>query len=315
MTSTSDPRDASPTDWPMPAPEGFDLEQALRNNQVEYWYQPKIDLVKKRLAGLEAFARLSNADGSIVNGAELIANASPRALVALSERALITALQTSANLHEIGVDVRLAINVTVATLTRLPIAEIVQKYRPRKGREVNIVFDVAEKNVLEEIEKMKKVSKELREAGFSIAIDDFGAALISIAQRDEAYDRIGQTFAAISQLGNVRFSEMKIDRTLVRRVSESEDRQKVCSHIVSMAHSCGAAAVAVGVETQTDLQTLMALGCDIGQGYLFGRPMTEDELLMTLWDRSVRAKEKQQASDERPTPALLHNARERLRSA
>ena len=315
MTSISDPRDASPTDWPLPAPEGFDLEQALRNNQIEYWYQPKIDLVKKRLAGLEAFARLCNADGNVVNGAVLIANASPRALVALSERALIAALQTNANLQEIGVDVRLAINVTVASLTRLPIAEIVQKYRSRKTKDVNIVFDVAEKNVLEEVEKMKKISKELREAGFSIAIDDFGAALISIAQREEAYDRIGQTFAAISQLGNVRFSEMKIDRTLVRRVSESEDRQKVCGHIVAMAHDCGAAAVAVGVETQADLQTLMGLGCDIGQGYLFGRPMTEDELLMTLWDRSVRAKEKQAASQDGATPALLHNVRARLRPA
>jgi len=312
MTSASDLRETSPTDWPMPAPDGFDLEHALRNNQIEYWYQPKIDLSKKRLIGLETFARLCNAEGNVVNAAELIANASPRALVALSERALIAALQTSANLLEIGVEVRLAINVTVATLTRLPIPEIVQKYRSRRVKKLDVVFDVPEKNVIEEIEKMKRISRELREAGFSIAIDDFGASLISIAQREEAYDRIGQTFAAISQLGNVRFSEMKIDRTLVRRVSESEDRQKVCSHIISMAHSCGSAAVAVGVENQADLQTLTGLGCDIGQGFLFGRPMTEDELLMMLWDRSVRAKE---AQARVATPAPAHTGPARLRQA
>ncbi|MEX0591266.1 MAG: EAL domain-containing protein [Xanthobacteraceae bacterium] len=296
MNPKMDPRDASPTDWPLPAPDGFDLEQALRSDQIEFWYQPKIDLQKMRLVGLEAFARLCDGDGHVVQGAELVASATPRGLVALTERALISALKTSANLLEIGVEVRLAVNVSVASLTRLPLPEIVQKYRPRPGKGADVIFDVAETEVLGNVDKMQKVSRSLGEAGLSIAVDDFGASLILIAQQKDAYEKIEQTFRAIKQLGNVRFSEMKIDRTLVRNCSDSADRQKVCGHIISMAHEFGSSVVAVGIENSKDLNTLKGLGCDIGQGFLFGRPMTEDELLMMLWDRSVRAKEKQRAA-------------------
>jgi EAL domain-containing protein (putative c-di-GMP-specific phosphodiesterase class I) len=314
MTAPHDPCEISPIDWPMPAPEGFDLEQALSDNRIEYWYQPKIDLAKHRLVGLELFARLVDTAGGVVSGAELVANASPRSLVALSERALAAALQTSGNLNELGISVRFAINVTVKTLTQLPVAEIVQKYKPRNIQKIDIVFDLAERNVLDDIARMSRISRELRRAGLSIAIDDFGAALISIAQREEAYAKVEETFAAIQQLGNVRFSEMKIDRTLVRRVKESEDRQKVCGHIVTLAHKYGSLAVAVGVENVADLQTLKDLGCDVGQGYLFGRPMTEDELLMTLWDRSVQAKEKQIAAQALAKPALSHSVPARPQS-
>jgi EAL domain-containing protein (putative c-di-GMP-specific phosphodiesterase class I) len=294
MNTEPAPHEASPADWPMPVPDGFDLEEALRSGQIEFWYQPKIDLQKKRLVGLEAFARLSDGEGKTIQGGELVARASPRGLVALTERALISALQTRGNLLEIGVEVRLAINVSVSGLTRLPLPEIVQKYRPRQAKSANVVFDVAEVEVLSNIDKMRKISMSLRDAGLSIAVDDFGAALISIAKQEEAYEKIARTFDAIRQLGNVRFSEMKIDRTLVRNCSDSADRQKVCGHIVKMAHDFGSSVVAVGVENSKDLEVLKDLGCDIGQGFLLGRPMTEDELLMMLWDRSVRAKEKQQ---------------------
>jgi EAL domain-containing protein (putative c-di-GMP-specific phosphodiesterase class I) len=85
-------------------------------------------------------------------------------------------------------------------------------------------------------------------------------------------------------------------------------------HIIALAHKFGSLAVAVGVENVADLQTLKDLGCDVGQGYLFGRPMTEDELLMTLWDRSVQAKEKQIAAQALAKPALSHSAPARPQS-
>lgn len=292
-TNTEQGLQAPVPDSSVPAP-GFDLESALRFQQIEFWFQPKIDLREKRLVGVEAFARLPDGQGRIIEASELIAGASTRGIVALTEQALISALKASANLQEIGVEVRIAINVSVAALTRLPIPEIVQKYRPRHGKPVSLVFDVAEAEVILHIEKMKKISRSLRDAGFSIAIDDFGAALLSIAKHEEAYDKIEQTFRAIKQLGNVKFSEMKIDRELVRRCHESVDRQKVCGHIIKMAHDHGANAVAVGVESSEELRMLQELECDIGQGYLFGKPMTEDEFLMMLWDRNVRAKQKSQ---------------------
>lgn len=297
MNPKTDREEASPMDWPMPAPEGFNLELAVRNGQVEFWFQPKIDLQKRRLVGLEAFARLCDGEGNVIQGAELIAGASTRALTVLTEKALVSALKTSANLLEIGIDVRIAVNVNVAALTQLPLQEIVDAHRRRQpGQPANIVFDVTEAEVIGNFDKMLAISRSLGMAGLSIAVDDFGASLLALARGEEAYEQIDRTFEAIRQLGDIRFSEMKIDRALVRNCSESEDRQKVCSYIVRTTQDFGSTAVAVGIETMQDMLTLKKLGCDIGQGFLFGRPMTEDELLVLLWERAVRIGAKRPAA-------------------
>ena len=284
----------SPMDWPLPGPDGFDLEQALRHDQIEFWYQPKIDLRKKRLVGLEAFARFCDSDGNILSGAELISGASDRVLVGLTERALRSTLKTTANLLEIGIDVRIAVNANVAALMRLPIAEMVRRYQLSGRKSPSVIFDVTEKEVLGSYDKLRKVSQDFSRNGLCIAVDDFGASLFSTVRKEEAYEKITQTFDAIRRLGNIPFAEMKIDRTLARNCHESPDRQRVCEYIIKMTHEFGASAVAVGVENAKDLATLKRLGCDIGQGFLFGRPMTEDEFLMLLWDRGVRAKQKAQ---------------------
>jgi len=202
---------------------------------------------------------------------------------------LTSALKTAAGLLEIGMDVRLAVNVNVAALTRLPLSSMVQKFQPRRGTTANVLFDVAEAEVLGNLDKLQEASASLSKAGLSIAVDDFGATLLSVVREQEALEKVEQTFHAIERLRNVSFAEMKIDRTLVKDCSGSIDRQHVCEYIIKMTHELGAAAVAVGIEHTRDLATLKRLGCDIGQGYLFGRPMTEDELLVLLWERAARA--------------------------
>jgi EAL domain-containing protein (putative c-di-GMP-specific phosphodiesterase class I) len=295
MRPKFDRRTALPLRWPSSAPGRFDLERALSDGKIEFWYQPKIDLRKKRLVGVEAFARLCDRKGNVMQGAELVAGASERGLAALTERALVSALKTSAGLIEIGIEVRLAVNVNVAALTELPLSEIVQRYQPQR-RPVNVVFDVAEAEVLANLDKLQQVSVGLGKAGLSVAVDDFGAALLSVVREKEALAKVERTFHALEQLRNISFAEMKIDRTLVKDVSGSVDRQHVCEYIIKMTHALGSSAVAVGIENTKDLATLKRLGCDIGQGYLFGRPMTEDELLVLLWERAARAKDKVHAA-------------------
>jgi EAL domain-containing protein (putative c-di-GMP-specific phosphodiesterase class I) len=269
------------------------LREALRENRVEFWYQPKIDLQQKRLVGVESFARFRGAEGQILPLAELMQGAATRDIVTLTERALVSALQTSVNLCEIGVDVRLAINVSVAALNRLPIVEIVQKHRPRGGKCMGLVFDVSEAQVLSSVGEMKKISGQLRRCGFSIAVDDFGASIKSTLIDREAWsERIDRTFEAIGQLKDVQFSEMKLDRSLVRDCGTDQCRRDICKHIIDLAHNFGSAAVGVGIERPSELKTLQELRCDIGQGYLFGKPMSEEELLVMLWERGIRRQPK-----------------------
>ena len=259
--------------------------------------QPKIDLKHKRLIGVEAFARFRSPDGRVIPAGKLIKGASSSSIVKLTEKALISALKTSVNLCEIGVDVRLAINVSAAALSKLPIAEIVRKYRPQGGKCLGLIFDVSEAQVLHNIKEIVEISGQLRRCGFSVAVDDFGSSVLSaLGQKDVWDSRIERTFEAIANLRNVEFSELKLDRALVRDCGTDDRRKAICKHIIDLAHSLGSVAVGVGIERQAELKTLQELQCDVGQGYLFGRPMSEERFLMLLWDRGIRAKQKPKAA-------------------
>lgn len=79
-------------------------------------------------------------------------------------------------------------------------------------------------------------------------------------------------------MSQMTFSEIKIDRSLVEGCAGSSTNANVCKTIVQMAHNFGCRAVAVGISTASDLQFLTQLGCDMGQGYLLGKPMTAQQL-------------------------------------
>lgn len=275
----------------------FDLDEALAADRIDFWYQPKIDLRKKRLMGVEAFARFCTPDGRVASARELIRHASAESIVKLTEGALISALKTSVNLCEIGVDVRLAINVSVEALRQIPIADLVCKYRPQGGKSLSLVFDISETQVVDHIDIIGEISGQMRRCGFSVAVDDFGGSVLDALGRREVWDRsIERTFEAISKLRNIEISEMKLDRDLVHDCHNDEDKREICEHIIRLTQSFGATAVAVGIEQQDELKTLQELGCDVGQGYLFGRPMSEERFLMLLWDRGVRGKQKSAAA-------------------
>ena len=271
----------------------FNLDEALAADRIDFWYQPKIDLKKKRLMGVEAFARLCAPDGHVISAGELIKHASPDSIVQLTEKALVSALMTSVNLCEIGVDVRLAVNVSMQALQKIPIADLIRKYRPQGGKSLSLVFDISETEVVDYIDIIGEISGQMRRCGFSVAVDDFGGSVLDALGRREVWDRsIERTFDAIGRLRNVEISEMKLDRDLVRGCHADGRKREICEHIIKLTHSFGATAIGVGIEQQEELKTLQELDCDVGQGYLFGRPMSEERFLMLLWDRGVRANAK-----------------------
>jgi EAL domain-containing protein (putative c-di-GMP-specific phosphodiesterase class I) len=277
---------------PKRAPPANVLDEALHRDRVEFWFQPKIDLRQRRLVGVEGFARVRDAAGNLLATREVVARAPKSSQVALTEKAIVSILKTSANLAEIGVDVQLTINVSLEAMAALPVVEIVRKHRPDGGKCASLIFDMAEEDALGNRNTLNRISMQLRDSGLSLALDNFGASVLSVGEMREAEERIAETFAQLKRLLTVRFSEIKLHRSLVRNCAQHPDKQRICKHIIGLAHDMGSAVVAVGVERPAELRTLQALDCDIGQGYLFGRPMTEDEFLILLWERGVKSKQK-----------------------
>src|SRR6201991_1121085 len=106
------------------------LAEALKNEWVEFWYQPKIDLRRKQLAGAEAFARVCHPQHGVLLPGTFMPGADDASIHTLAEKALVSALKSGLNLGKFGVNLRIAINVPVNCLTKLPVDKIVREHRP-----------------------------------------------------------------------------------------------------------------------------------------------------------------------------------------
>lgn len=247
-----------------PAPD-LSLKSMLTRDFVKFWYQPRIDFKKKQVVGAEAFARVAHPQHGILAPGSFLAGAGDEELTELATRAIMNALKMSSTLDELGICMTIAINVSVDTLVKLPVVDLVKKHRPRNDQWPGLLFDVPEQQAINKVVVLREIFGELEKYGVSLAIDNFG--------------RGNSSFAVFRYL---RFSEIKIDSSFVQGCASNKGNANVCKSMIQLAHNFGRKAAAVGIEASDDAQELKALGCDLSQGYLFGRPMTEQQFVAML---------------------------------
>ncbi len=109
----------------------IDLEEALKKNWIEFWYQPKIDLRKKQLVGVEAFARARHPANGVLLPDAFMPGAREATVLALSELALTQSLSASQKFAKLGANLRLSVNMPVSALVKLPLTEIIQTQRSK----------------------------------------------------------------------------------------------------------------------------------------------------------------------------------------
>jgi EAL domain-containing protein (putative c-di-GMP-specific phosphodiesterase class I) len=269
----------------MTADEGpnVTVTEALRNNWLEIWYQPKIDFKHKCLAGAEALARINHPQLGILLPGSFLADVDDDTIAELAEHAMLVTMTDWPMFEEAGFNLHLAINVPAGVLFRMPVLDLVAQYRPKSERWPGLIIEVTEEQIVNDIALAHEIVAELRGSAVSIAIDDFGAG-----------------YSSLSSLRNLPFAELKIDRSFVRDCATDTTNAAICQIAIDLAHRFGSAAVAEGVETQADLQALMAMGCDFGQGVLIAPPMPKDRFLDLLRQRIN--KPRATAAFERPQP-------------
>ena len=253
-----------------PAPSGvkITLAEALKNNWVEFWYQPKIDLRRKQLAGAEAFARVCHPEHGVLLPGSFMPGADDASVHTLAERALVSALQSGLNLSRFGVNLRIAINVPVKCLVTLPVDKIVREHRPSVDDWPGLMIDVTEAQIITELKLANDLSKKFAEHNVRLAIDDFGKG-----------------YASLTKLKELPFAEMKLDRSFVVGCGTDKIHAPICKTVIDLAHSFGALAVGIGLEKASDASALVSMGCDLGQGFLFGQPMPEERFTALLKQR------------------------------
>jgi EAL domain-containing protein (putative c-di-GMP-specific phosphodiesterase class I) len=256
----------------MPAAAAFrlSLDEALNNKWIEFWYQPKIDLRRKQLAGAEAYARARHPDHGVVMPAAFMPGAPEPAIVKLSELALHSALTAGLNFSRLGINLRLSVNIPMTALVKLPVADIVKAHHSNGEKWPGLIIDVPEDDIVADLTAATEVAAGLAPHNVRLAIDDFGRGR-----------------AALAQLSELPFVELKLDRAFVADCSTDKVNAPLCKTVIDLAHGFRCATVAMGIEKASDAVALVSMGCDFGQGFLLGQPMPEERFISLLRQRAA----------------------------
>ena len=165
---------------PRPPPR-IAIAEALRNHWFEIWYQPKIDLKHKCLAGAEALARIRHPQLGVLLPGSFLPDVDEDSIAELAEHALLATLCDWTMFEEAGFNLHLAINVPVSVLLKLPIPALVSEYRPQSARWPGLILEVTEDQIVRDIALAHQIANQLRVTGITIAIDDFGAGYSSFS--------------------------------------------------------------------------------------------------------------------------------------
>jgi len=254
-----------------PAAAGrVDLDEALSNNWIEFWYQPKIDLRRKQLVGAEAYARARHPSYGLLLPSAFVPGATDTSLLKLSEMALTAALKAGLSFNKLGVNLRMAVNIPVKPLVKLPVADIVQNYKPQWEKWPGLIIDVPEEQIVTDLPLARDITKELQHLHVQLAIDDFGRG-----------------YSSLVKLKDLPFAELKLDRAFVADCGTDRVNAPLCKTVIDLAHNFGSVAVAVGIEKASDALALVSMGCDFGQGFLLGQPMPEERFTSLLRQRAT----------------------------
>jgi EAL domain-containing protein (putative c-di-GMP-specific phosphodiesterase class I) len=255
-----------------PSDDKVTLADVLARGWFEQWYQPKIELKSMRLYGAEALVRARHPRRGLVPPGVFLPGAGEDDMLALTERVILTALKDWDEFAAHGMSVKLAVNVPVSALIKLPISTMVREERPKAENWPGLILEVTEDEVIRDLKLANDAADRLRESRCSLALDDFGAG-----------------YSFIARLKQLPFSELKIDRAYVVDCNKDRVNAGLCEVFVELGKRFGLKTVAEGIETTHESHKLQALGCDIGQGYLYAKPMSKHQLIGLMRRRLVGA--------------------------
>lgn len=231
------------------------LRRAIEEDRIELDYQPLVRLDNGVVHGFEALARWTDDQGISVPPSIFIGVAEEAGLITdLSSRLLWHACTAAL---EWPASLRLAFNISPSQLTDRRIGDRIVGILADVGfPPERLEIEITESAVVRDLPGAVKIIEELRRAGIRIVLDDFGTG-----------------FSSLSQLANMPFDKIKIDRGFTDSLVRDEKTLKVVKAIVGLGYGLGIPTTAEGIEEGYQLEQLKRLGCDYGQGYLFGRPM------------------------------------------
>jgi EAL domain-containing protein (putative c-di-GMP-specific phosphodiesterase class I) len=241
------------------------LRYALQQNELFLHYQPQIDLKTKHMIGVEALLRWEHPVHGSVSPSRFIPLAAEECglITPLGEWVLATACrQTKAWQDKYERELDIAVNLSSQQFFSSDVASVVLKTIYEAGLTPNSMhLELTETILMNDVKETIITLNKLRDAGVSLAMDDFGKG-----------------YSSLSYLKQLPLDTLKIDKSFVIDLEHNRDDAAICAAIISMAHNLDMKVIAEGVETREQLQYLEEHGCDQVQGYLISKPLSAEDL-------------------------------------
>lgn len=266
-----------------------DLRRALERRQIAVLYQPITRLASNQLAGFEALLRWDHPTRGRLGANDFVPIAEETGLISeLGSYVLSQALEEASRWHKMLPRERdplfVSVNVSSRQLFR---QDLVQEIRLILAREQvpkgTLKLEITESLVMENPERAVEVLGWLKTFGASLALDDFGTG-----------------YCSLSYLHRFPCDTIKIDKSLVRDSGVDGSTPLILRSIIALAHELGKEVVAEGVETSDDAAYLRSIGCEFGQGFYYGEPMSPKEVAALLAALASHRKHKQREAPKAP---------------
>jgi EAL domain-containing protein (putative c-di-GMP-specific phosphodiesterase class I) len=242
-----------------------DLGEALRENWVEVWYQPKIDLKSLRVSGAEALARVRHPARGVVVPIDFLPPATDPLYKPLTDFVMRQAMTDWRRFAARGFFPKLAVNVPASVLDAPDFVDVLRRTIPEATDFPGLVLEITEDEIIRDPEWLREIATQVRLYNATISIDDFGSA-----------------YASLSRLKDLPFSELKLDRSFVTGCAADPLKRSLCQTVADLGHRFGATVCAEGVEAEGDLRSLIAQSFDTAQGFFFAKPMPASALMTFL---------------------------------
>ena len=244
-----------------------ELRAALSEDQLVVHFQPQYELRTRALIGAEALVRWQHPQRGLLPPSEFISAVEHSGLIrsftlAVLEKAITEAAAWSGTGRSMSVAVNLSARNLLDRELPADVARVLQRHGLAPER---LVLEITETTMMSELDVVEEVLAQLRRLGVELSVDDFGTG-----------------YSSLAFLQRVQVNEVKVDRSFVAGLADSDNARALVRATVQLAHSLGARAVGEGVEDEELAGVLRELGCDYGQGYHLGRPMPADGLRTLL---------------------------------
>ena len=243
------------------------LRRALQRGEFELHYQPKVTLATGAIIGCEALIRWRHPTRGLVPPGVFITVAEEASLIVdIGSWVLGEACRAARRWFDAGLDCRVAVNVATPHFLDGRLVEDVRRALGATGLAADrLTTELTESMLMGSAEDSLVALVQLKALGVSISLDDFGTG-----------------YSSLAYLKRMPLDELKIDRSFVSGLPDDTGDLAIVRAIIAMAHSLGLKVVAEGVETAEQAACLQTAGCESSQGWLFGRPLPEDEFVALL---------------------------------